>query len=276
MNKSVFNNLPYKLRRAANIRCQIGVEIHSDSAGHTAEQVRRGCRPNVAAARGFTLLEVIIVLALVLVISGLAFTTVLRPMAARRLQLAADQIRADWIMARNRAMSNGEIYCFQCELGANGYLVTVWTDTTLNLASPGGLMSPGALTSPGGVLPDVSSPLLDSTSSANVGDALMLPQSGTRKELPEKIAFADIQIDDPAQALGYTTDAISLTPDNSTILFYPDGTTTSALITLENEFGRRIDISLRGLTGAALVGEVYEGQTGGVTNSATTPAGGRL
>lgn len=248
----------------------------NNPACNTVERICWRSRPNAAASRGFTLLEVIIVLALVLVISGLAFTTVLRPMAARRLQLAADQIRADWIMARNRAMSSGEIYSFQCEPGGNGYLVTMWNDTTLNLASPSGLASPGALASPSGVLPDVSSPLLGSTSSANVEDALMLPQSGTRKELPEKISFADIQIDDPAQALGYTTDAISLTPDNSTILFYPDGTTTSAMLTLENEFGRRIDISLRGLTGDALVGEVYEGQTGGLTNSATTPARGGM
>ena len=73
--------------------------------------------------RAFTLLEVVIVLVLVVILSGLAYNALMRPMAARRLQLAADQIRAEWVRARNRAMANGQTYCFQCELGGTA---TCW------------------------------------------------------------------------------------------------------------------------------------------------------
>ena len=38
-----------------------------------------------------------------------------------------------------------------------------------------------------------------------------------------------------------------------TILFYPDGTSQDARLTLQNEDGRLIDVALRGLTGIASV-----------------------
>jgi hypothetical protein len=37
------------------------------------------------------------------------------------------------------------------------------------------------------------------------------------------------------------------------ILFYPDGTTSTAEVTIKNERGKYITIKLRGLTGAARV-----------------------
>jgi hypothetical protein len=42
------------------------------------------------------------------------------------------------------------------------------------------------------------------------------------------------------------------------ILFYPDGTASDATVVLENEYRRRIELTLRGLTGVATVGELYE------------------
>jgi len=40
------------------------------------------------------------------------------------------------------------------------------------------------------------------------------------------------------------------------ILFYPDGTTSTARLLLRNEYDRSIELSLRGLTGVARVGEL--------------------
>ncbi|MHB8902574.1 MAG: hypothetical protein ACYC6Y_27755, partial [Thermoguttaceae bacterium] len=41
------------------------------------------------------------------------------------------------------------------------------------------------------------------------------------------------------------------------ILFFPDGATSTATLVLENKYQRRIEISLRGLTGVATVSETY-------------------
>lgn len=222
--------------------------------------------------RGFTLLEIIIVLGLVVIVTGLALTTIQKPIAGRRLQLAADKIRAEWLWARNRAMASGQIYCFSCELGGRGYVIQPWSETGADGASGGDSLPPLESSAPGdGFSPSETLPPLS-------------PATGLQstKQLPERINFADLQVTDGdlsgtfSQDIGgmgflgsagspgdLTVSGGSLTaPTGSTIFFFPDGSTSSAVVTLENEYGRRIDISLRGLTGAVLVGEPYNGHEG--------------
>ncbi|MGB9689534.1 prepilin-type N-terminal cleavage/methylation domain-containing protein [Thermogutta sp.] len=221
--------------------------------------------------RGFTLVEIIIVLGIIVIIGGLVLTAIQKPMAGRRLQLAADQIRVEWARARSRAMASGRIYCFICEVGGSGYAVQPWSDA--------GIESAGLTEA------DQSLPPLDSGSAA--GSSLLGSQSGNmgldtvitgRKELPEKITFADIQVMDSNLSATFSEDVTGLGADASvmgalgtgtptggtasgtTIFFFPDGSTSSALLTLQNEYGRRIDISLRGLTGSVLVGDPYNGE----------------
>ena len=103
---------------------------------------------------------------------------------------------------------------------------------------------------------------------------------GQRKELPERITFADAQVDGVEQMAAFTEDPTALTTPltptegsgGSSILFFPDGTTSSALITLENEYGRRIDVSLRGLTGAVLVSDLYDAEGSGMTEMPVGPS----
>jgi len=214
--------------------------------------------------RAFTLLEVVIVLVLVVILSGLAYNALMRPMAARRLQLAADQIRAEWIRARNRAMANGQTYCFQCELGGNGYMLVAYDASSYSTGSTEGLFDSGT-----GVQGSSDVPLMQITAGEE-----------QRKELPERITFADAQVDGMEQMAAFTEDPTALTTpltpmdslDGSSILFFPDGTTSSALITLENEYGRRIDVSLRGLTGAVLVSDLYDAEGSGMTEMPVGPA----
>lgn len=204
---------------------------------------------------GFTLLEVVIVLVLVVILSGLAFNALMRPMAARRLQLAADQIRAEWIRARNRAMADGQIYCFQCELGGSGYL-SVPYNASWDASGESLDLSTGGLGSP--TIPSMQIPY----------------NGGQRKELPEKITVADLYVDGMEQLASFGDGPVSevAVGGDASILFFPDGTTSSAMITLENEFGRRIDISLRGLTGAVLVGDLYDAEDAGFGTMPASPS----
>jgi len=235
------------VKAAESVQCSPRARPNRDKIGRT---------PRGHVRFAFTLLEVVIVLVLVVILSGLAFNALMRPMAARRLQLAADQIRAEWVRARNRAMANGQTYCFQCELGGNGYILTAYDiswDTSGELVDPttGGLGSPA--------VPTMQIP----------GD------SSQRKELPEKITFADVYVDGMEETAAFGGDPSSGNAvgwDGSSILFFPDGTTSSAMVTLENEFGRRIDISLRGLTGAVLVSDLYDGENAGMTEMPASPS----
>ena len=44
------------------------------------------------------------------------------------------------------------------------------------------------------------------------------------------------------------------------ILFYPDGTTSTSRLRLHNEYGRWMELSIRGLTGVVTVGPIQNPQ----------------
>ena len=102
--------------------------------------------------------------------------------------------------------------------------------------------------------------------------AQVLVERAIERELPEQIVVHDgnVLADELSSAdfaeSGLAADGLG-TQGTWTILFFPDGTATSAVVTLRNEYGRAIDVSLRGLTGAVLVGEAYH------TDVVTTGAG---
>lgn len=218
-----------------------------------SHRIRRNARLD---RRALTLLEIILVLVLMCVLGGMAYITVMRPMAAQRLETAADQLRAEWLRARNRAMSRGATYAFRCSQENGAYTVEPYNDASEDAS----LMGSFGGTSVSG----------NTTASVIQG------------ELPENIVVHDgnVLADELSSAdfaeSGLAADGFG-TQGSWTILFFPDGTATSAVITLRNEYGRAIDVSLRGLTGAVLVGEAYHTDVTSMGTGAdfsTSPAGG--
>jgi hypothetical protein len=84
------------------------------------------------------------------------------------------------------------------------------------------------------------------------------------EELPQGIRFLAGDSLETARSVDVEADleaATSASRDvtwSSPILFYSDGTTSTAEIILANEQGRAVRVSLRGLTGVAKVSEVFE------------------
>jgi hypothetical protein len=77
--------------------------------------------------------------------------------------------------------------------------------------------------------------------------------------LPDGIVLVGATTDD-ARSWVTATDQAKLNVveaiDSSPIFFYPDGTTSSALVVLSDPYGNRISVTLRGLTGVARQGEI--------------------
>ena len=205
--------------------------------------------------RALTLLEIILVLTLMCVLGSMAYITVMRPMASQRLETAADQLRAEWLRARNRAMSRGTTYAFRCSQESGAYTVEPYSDASEDASLTGSFGGTGL-----------------SGSSAPPDAAATVSQG----ELPEKIVVHDgnVLADELCSAdfaeSGLAADGFG-TQGGWTILFFPDGTATSAVITLRNEYGRAIDVSLRGLTGAVLVGEAYRTDVAASGTEASLP-----
>ena len=227
--------------------------------GREAFALRRGSSQPPASEfllsrprRAFTLLETMLVLALFVVVSALAWPQLSKPFEAQHLRKSADQLHADLTRARATAIRTG---CTQ--------QFTITSSTTVDDGR--------------GALPVVRSsyhiaPVTDAmagNSSAGFDPMFSDPlaSAGQTYSLPEGITLAAVEaVDDvsPApQAGGFSlppapTDGASTT---STVFFHPDGTTSSARFTLVNEQGLMVRVELRGLTGVVAKSDVLTSES---------------
>ena len=185
-----------------------------------------------------TLLEVLLVLGLLVVLASVSWPALQRPMADHRLRMAADQVRTAWIRSRLDAIRSGHACLFHCTPRSGIYSLTRVQ---------------------GGESPHEEEAIGDF---GRLETSVEIDDSMRRKlcALPEDVFFV------PSQAASEThPDATLVASDrvsddgndwSEPILFYPDGTTSTARLMLENAYGRRIELSLRGLTGVVTIGSV--------------------
>lgn len=182
------------------------------------------------AQRGMTLLELLLVLAIIVVVGALAAPMLRGPLENQRLRKSADLIRAEWNRARVRAMKSGRIQVFRSISESGEYSLQAWVADSDDLESTNDSNRFGTPVSSSG-----SNPTLDTRS------------------LPEGLVFVggDASIDRRGAEVQN-----SFAPTESTqarpVLFYPDGTTSTARLVISNEKRNYyVVLSLRGLTGIA-------------------------
>ena len=189
---------------------------------------------------GFTLLEMLLVLAIIVAIAALAAPAMRGLIQSARLRAAADTVRTEWTRAHVKAMKTGRIQVFRYELGGAKYAVQPW------IAGDDALESSAPATTGFGTA--------DAThDKANVGEG---------DELPEGTMFiaGDAAVESRSMAIEQTAmDATQFESEWSRpILFYPDGTTSDAFVVVANENKVGIKVELRGMTGTATLGDVMD------------------
>lgn len=168
---------------------------------------------------GFTLVELLLVLALVVMLASMVAPSLTGTLGRVRLDAAAEAVRTAWVDARLEAMRTGEPFAFQCQLGTGRYTVSKLIDATAVSA-----------------LPEE-----ESAGSTTLAD--------DEHEDLGAIKFVQLSAGNPLTAV--------VDPSVATCLvFRPDGATDDAWAIVESADGRRRRITLRGLTGAARVEEV--------------------
>ena len=175
---------------------------------------------HAARRRGFTLVELLLVLALAVVIAALAAPSMSGTLARVRLDAAAEEVRTAWVEARLEAMRTGEPVAFQCRLGTGQYTVSTLADAT---AAMGG--------------------------STEIADQVELADDDY--EDLGVITFTQLTLGDPA--VDPTIDPAVA----ACVVFRPDGATDDALAVVRAESGSERRIVLRGLTGAASIDDGY-------------------
>lgn len=188
--------------------------------------------------RAFTLLEVLLALALLVILAALTWPSLGRPLVNQRLRLAADQVRTAWARARIDAMSSGQTYVFHYVPDGDRYVIACQVNPEmLSDALWAGEM-------------DVLSDQVDAA-------ALAAPQEYF---LPEGCRFAGGEsfLDTRAElSLSLSTPLLDEELAwAEPIFFYPDGTTSTARLGLINENGRLIELFLRGLTGVVTLSPI--------------------
>ena len=188
--------------------------------------------------RGFTLMELLLVLALIVMLYALAMPGLKGPLASHRLRSAADVVRHECAKTRVDAMQTGQVHILEFLPDTDQYRVTPWV-------------------SPDDLLESSYSSYANNGSAA--GSQTGLTPKSRQSNLPEGITFIWSETDDSrslAMSTGPSEQNDLDTEWSSPIFFYPDGTTSTVRLVLANERSSRIQVKLRGLTGVATIGSM--------------------
>jgi prepilin-type N-terminal cleavage/methylation domain-containing protein len=194
--------------------------------------------------RGFTLLELLLVLAILVALAGIAAPTFESMVTSRRIHQTATQLRNELMEARVTAMRNGQAQVMQATLQGSDYSITAWVGAADNEDA-----------SAGATVNSASGQLVQ-TDAANGGSAVGDAPTVDTKNLAEGVTFSAVEMVsdsrsvlavEQAEATGGGADASGAM--SSPLMFYPDGSCTTAQIILADTRGRRVAIQVRGVVG---------------------------
>lgn len=190
---------------------------------------------------GHTLIEVLLVLAIMAVVMAMAIPTYESLVSARRLQKSAESLEIQLQEARVTAMRTGQSQVFRFSIGSDTYTCEAWLSGTEEMNS-----------GPGATLQDISGQLIETGRNVSEGNSIADVAKGSKK-LEEGIQFASANTTSDSRTTYAQMQAGELSatgPSVSTpIMFYPDGTATTAEIVLQGPNGEQRAIQIRGLTG---------------------------
>jgi len=183
---------------------------------------------------GFSLMELMLVLALIVVVGAMAAPAFHGPIEDFRLLKSADLVRARWSKARSEAMRTGRTMMFRYQAQTGLFEIAPWQGEEDYLESS--------------QLFSVAAPV--QTSASNQPRTEELGENITFAGLSAVASSRDMLIQQTVQNQGATGQW------SPPILFYPDGTSTTTRVTLANKRQRYVMIQLRGLSGVAEVSDL--------------------
>lgn len=182
----------------------------------------------VPSRRGFTLLEVALVLAVLIIITAIAWPALDRSMSSDSLRQSADKLRASLAQARVEAMSSGVVQALRYEPETGYYIVEPWQDD----------------------YSEVNATDFNALQADQQDDDVTLASNPAAEQLYEGVNFTAIS----SQLSVRANYLLQNSENEQAVFFYPDGTTTTTTIRLQigsvdNNDDLYIEVKLNGLTG---------------------------
>lgn len=194
---------------------------------------------------GFTIVELLLTLAILVTLAAMVVPSFTGLLADRRVARGGDQLRVEMMRARLSAMRSGRTYLLQAMADSNQLRVRPWVDMndmTETLDQTGGS---SALTTGGNVI-------------GGQMQEVDVEAEGREVTLPENIKVGDVKVESTPRSFMIDSQAQAQGGDgwSQPLLFFPDGSTSTAAITLSSEGVGRVIVLLRGLTGEVTVTNV--------------------
>jgi hypothetical protein len=206
---------------------------------------------------GLTMLELLLVLALIVAIGAASMPAFFGPLENYRLRKSADLVRVQWEKLRIQAMKSGQTMMFRFQVGGSRSQGGPW--------SMGEDMLEGSPFADGGMMMNPADPMaMAGGMGVPGGSSFQLDE-----ELPDQVIFVgvesaasmrDAMIQQTASAMAGPNPMPEDQAWSPPILFYPDGTSSTVRLLLQNKQQTFIMIRLRGLTGVAEISDLMSAE----------------
>ena len=178
----------------------------------------------------FSLMELIIVLAILIIVAAMSAPTLIRTMSGQKLDRAADLVRARMGQARVDAIRTGQVTALFYQIDGAAMDVAPFNAEQLKRLE--------------------AAPVDETNRSSNM--------DFRDNRLPRGIQFTSSHTSNDARAAQTMADIAFRPGQMRPILFYPDGTSQNAKLILQNAEGDAIQINLRGLTGTTSLTKIID------------------
>ena len=201
-------------------------------------------KPLVSSRSGFTLLELLLTIAVVAALAAVVIPQVSWVLGDRRLVGAADQMRVELTQLRIDAMREGRVIMLEGMIEGN---------TLRTRPYHSAIDSVEAIDQTGS-----QSALLSGANQASISVAIPDEAEETTIDLPDGITVQSVNVVSSARSLEIEQLNLSNQAEgwSQPILFYPDGTTSTAIIVFKHVTHGQIGVKLRGITGDVTIGEL--------------------